>query len=176
VPQTKRNGELWKRKPLANVHQKIENHHLPSVIKVARLQQNNTGLVVNGEVCGRNCQMVVDTGSGFTIVKHCRISDTGTKFILETAGGDTIPVLGIHGAKIKYGQHEFNHLVLVANITDDVLMGLDLVKQHKFYLDLENSLIKVNRDEFSVKMTEQTTRRVTLQGNYLPRVMSGFKK
>jgi len=42
--------------------------------------------------------MVVDTESGFTIVRpdivrHCRISDAGTKFILETAGGDTILVL-----------------------------------------------------------------------------------
>jgi len=63
------------------------NHYQASatVIKVARLQKNNTSLKVNGKVCGRNCQMVVDTGTCFTIVrpdivKHCRINDTGTKF------------------------------------------------------------------------------------------------
>jgi len=55
--------------------------------------------------CGKNRQLVVDSGTCFTIVrpdivKHCKFSDTGAKFILETAGGDTMPVLGIHEAKI----------------------------------------------------------------------------
>jgi len=48
-----------------------------------------------------------------------------------------MPVLGIHDAKIKFGEHKFNHLVLVANITGDELMGLDLMQQHKFHLDLK---------------------------------------
>jgi len=90
---------------------------------------------------------------------------------LETAGGDTRTVLGIHEAKLQFGQHEFNHLVLIANLTDDILMRLDLMRQHTFHLDLENSVIKTKRNEFSVNMVEQTTRKVTLQGNYLPRVM-----
>jgi len=37
-------------------------------------------------------------------------------------------------------------------------------------LDQENSVIKTNKDEFSVKMVEQITRKVTLQEN-LPRAM-----
>lgn len=41
-------------------------------------------------------------------------------FILETAGGDLLLVFGIHEAKIKFRQYEFNHLALVANLTDDV--------------------------------------------------------
>jgi len=41
--------------------------------------------------------MVVDTGTCFTIVRPA-----------------------IHEVKINFGQYEFNHLVLVANITDDV--------------------------------------------------------
>jgi len=79
-----------------------------------------------------------------------------------------MPVLGIHEPKIKFGQFEFNHLVLVANITDEVLMGLDLMKQHKFHLDLENS---VNSSQLVLMMAEQATRRVTLQGNDLSRAM-----
>jgi len=90
-------------------------------------------------------------------VKHWRISDTGAKFILMYWESMKL--------KFKFEQHEFNHLVLVANITDDVLMGLKLMNQHKFHLDLENSVIKTNRDEFSVKMAEQTAKKVTLQIN-----------
>nr|WPV71156.1 MAG: replicase [Ips erranti-like virus 3] len=114
--------------------------------------------------------MVVDTGSCHTIVrpdivKHCRISDTGTKFILETAAGESMPVLGIHEAEVKLGRHVFNHTVFVANITDDVLMGLDLMEQHKFQLDLENRLIKTGQDEIVMMTPEQDmrVRKVTLQ-------------
>jgi len=82
-----------------------------------------------------------------------------------------MPVFEIYEAKIEFGQHEFNHLFLVANITEDVLMGLDVMWQHKFHFNLKNSIIKINRDEFSVKMVEQMKREVTLQGNYLPRAM-----
>jgi len=112
-----------KREGLANVHQtqKVTRNHYqasPTVIKETRLQQNNTSLIGNDKVCGRNCQMVVDTGTCFIIVrpdivKHCRISDTGAKFILETVGGDTMPVLAIYEAQIEFGQHESNHLVLL---------------------------------------------------------------
>jgi len=45
------------------------------------------------------------------------------------------------------------------------------MQQHKFHLDLENSVIKTNRDKFSVKMVERATRKVTSQRNNLPRAM-----
>jgi len=69
--------------------------------------------------------MVVLTGTCYTIVrpdivKHCGIIDTGAKFILEAGGGETMPVLGIHEAKIKYGQHEFGSCTIT---DDDTLMG-----------------------------------------------------
>lgn len=54
-------------------------------------QYDNTSLIVTGKFCGR-----VD------IVKYCRIGDTRTKFIVETAGGDSMPVLGIHEAEVKH--------------------------------------------------------------------------
>lgn len=40
-------------------------------------------------------------------------------------------------------------------ITEDALISLDLMKQHKFQLDLENSVTKTGQEEIAVKMTEQ---------------------
>jgi len=77
-------------------------------------------------------------------VKQCTIGVTGTKFILETAGDDSLCVLGIHEAKIKFGQYEFNHSVIVANTTDYVLKGLNLMEQKQ-----QNSVMKSGRDETS---------------------------
>lgn len=55
----------------------------------------------------------------------------------------------------------------MTNITDDVLMDLDLIKQHQFQLDLENSVMLL----IAVKITEQglSLRKAMLQGNDLPR-------
>jgi len=61
------------RERLTNVHKKQKltgnlYQASPTVIKVVRLQQNNTSFVVNGKVRGRNSQMVVDSGTCFSRV------------------------------------------------------------------------------------------------------------
>ncbi|KAJ8916404.1 hypothetical protein NQ315_014615 [Exocentrus adspersus] len=50
-------------------------------IKITQLQNNGSSLVVPGRICGRECEMILDTGSSHTIVKpnivaHCRIQNT----------------------------------------------------------------------------------------------------
>jgi len=66
---------------------------------------------------------------------------------METAGSDSMSVLGIHEPEVKLERQVFHHVVFVANITDDVLLGLDLMEQHKFQLDLENRVKKIGQDE-----------------------------
>ncbi|KAJ8915474.1 hypothetical protein NQ315_003237 [Exocentrus adspersus] len=96
------------------------------------LQCNGTSLAVPGRVCGRECKMIVDTGSSHTIgrpniVAHCKMQDTEEKYFLETARGEAIPVKGVHVAEIKIGKKTFKQKVFVADITDDVLLGLDVI-------------------------------------------------
>lgn len=45
------------------------------------------------------------------------------------------------------------------------------MNKHEFQLELENSVIKTNRDEIAVKKTEQglIAKKITLQENDLPR-------
>ncbi|KAJ8921196.1 hypothetical protein NQ315_013668 [Exocentrus adspersus] len=69
------------------------------------------------------------------IVAHCRIQDTGEKYPLETARGEVIPVKGVYLAEIKIGNNTFKQKVFVADITDDVLLGLDFISRD-FILDL----------------------------------------
>ncbi|KAJ8979132.1 hypothetical protein NQ317_016750 [Molorchus minor] len=128
-----------------------------SKIKVSRLRNDGTSLVVYGKVCGRDCQMVIDTGSYHTIVKpnilaHCKMKPTTNNFILETAGGETLPVIGVHEAEFQLGRTVFRHQVFVANITDDVLMGLELMKKHGFQLNLQERSIKTGQDEIIISM------------------------
>jgi len=97
------------------------------------------------------------------MVKYCRIGDTRIKFILVTAVGDSMNVPGIHEAQVKLGRQIFHHVVLVASITDDLLLGLDLMEQHKF--QLENRVIKTEQNEIVMTTPKQSLRtgKVTLQ-------------
>ncbi|KAJ8914386.1 hypothetical protein NQ315_017476 [Exocentrus adspersus] len=115
------------------------------------LQCNGASLAVPGRVCGRECKMIVDTGSSHTIVRpnivaHCKMQDTEKKYLLETARGEAIPVKGVHLAEIKIGKKTFKQKVFVADTTDDVLLGLDVMSKD-FLLDLPRGVMKINNKE-----------------------------
>ncbi|KAJ8910062.1 hypothetical protein NQ315_013317 [Exocentrus adspersus] len=120
-------------------------------IKITRLQNNGSSLVVPGRICGRECEMILDTGSSHTIVKpnivaHCRIQNTDEEYQLETANGEVIPVKGIHLAEIRLGNSTFRQEVFVADITDDVLLGLNVMAEQNFILDLPQRVLKTNSE------------------------------
>ncbi|KAJ8909425.1 hypothetical protein NQ315_003476 [Exocentrus adspersus] len=121
-------------------------------IKITRLQNNGSSLVVPGRICGRECEIILDTGSSHTIVKpnivaHCRIQNTDEDYQLETANGEVIPVKGIHLAEIRLGNSTFRQKVFVADITDDVLLGLNVMAEQNFILDLPQRVLKTNNEE-----------------------------
>ncbi|KAJ8913275.1 hypothetical protein NQ315_012893 [Exocentrus adspersus] len=96
--------------------------------------------------------MILDTGSSHTIVKpnivaHCRIQNTDEEYQLETANGEVIPVKGIHLAEIRLGNSTFRQEVFVADITDDVLLGLNVMAEQNFILDLPQRVLKTNNEE-----------------------------
>ncbi|KAJ8910126.1 hypothetical protein NQ315_003497 [Exocentrus adspersus] len=132
-------------------------------------QCNGASLAVPGRVCGRECKMIVDTGSSRTIVRpnivaHCKMQDTEEKYLLETARGEAIPVKGVHLAEIKIGKKTFKQKVFVADITDDVLLGLDVMSKD-FLLDLPRGIMKISNEEvhLNVLKTEVIpTRRVRI--------------
>ncbi|KAJ8912596.1 hypothetical protein NQ315_000465 [Exocentrus adspersus] len=121
-------------------------------IKITRLQNNGSSLVVPGRICGRECEMILDTGSSHTIVNsnivaHCRIQNTDEDYQLETANGEVIPVKGVHLAEIRLGNSTFRQKVFVADITDDVLLGLNVMAEQNFILDLPQRVLKTNNEE-----------------------------
>ncbi|KAJ8913809.1 hypothetical protein NQ315_002715 [Exocentrus adspersus] len=133
------------------------------------LQCNGASLAVPGRVCGRECKMIVDTGASHTIVRpnivaHCKMQDTEEKYLLETARGEAIPVKGVHLAEIKIGNMTFKQKVFVADITDDVLLGLDVMSKD-FLLDLPRGIMKINNEEVHLNVVKTEvipTRRVRI--------------
>ncbi|KAJ8910263.1 hypothetical protein NQ315_004999 [Exocentrus adspersus] len=96
--------------------------------------------------------MVLDTGSSHTIVKpnfvvHCRNQNINEEYQLETASGEVIPVKRVHFAEIRLGNSTFKQKVFVADITDDVLLGLNVMAEQNFILDLPQRILKTNNKE-----------------------------
>jgi len=110
--------------------------------------------------------MVVETGSWVYYRKIGRSKvlqgATGTKRILETAGGDYMSYLKIHEAEVMLGKHVFHHVVFVGNITEDVFLELDLMEQKSFCW--KNKMAKTGQDKIVMTTPEQYSRikKVTL--------------
>ncbi|KAJ8914068.1 hypothetical protein NQ315_017589 [Exocentrus adspersus] len=81
------------------------------------------------------------------IVAYCRIQNTDEDYQLETANGEVIPLKGIHLAEIRLGNSTFRQKVFVADITDDVLLGLNVMAEQNFILDLPQRVLKTNNEE-----------------------------
>ncbi|KAJ8911711.1 hypothetical protein NQ315_013173 [Exocentrus adspersus] len=133
------------------------------------LQCDGSSLIVPGRVCDRECQMIVDTGSSHTIVKpnivtHCRIQQQGTdeRYHLVTARDEWWRES--HLAEIRIGNKTYKQKVFVADTTDDVLLGLDVMSRD-FILDLPRGIMKINDEEVPLnvlKTAAMPTRKVRI--------------
>ncbi|KAJ8911712.1 hypothetical protein NQ315_013174 [Exocentrus adspersus] len=116
---------------------------------------------------------------GHTIVKpnimaHCRIQGTDERYHLETTIGEGIPVEGVNLAEIRICNKTFKQKIFVADITDDVLFGLDVMLKD-FILDLPRGIMKINDEEVPLNVLKTKaipTRRVRIveDATLLPKV------
>ena len=122
-------------------------------MNVSQLQSNNGSLIVEGAIFDRNCRMTVDTGASRTFVKPSviaawRVEPTATCYKLLTATGETAPVHGICNVEIQLGRQRIEHPALVADIIDDVILGLDFLQSKKgVVLDLESGVLRLGDEE-----------------------------
>ena len=67
---------------------------------------------------------------------------------------------------IKIGDGEFKHEVLVADIMDEVILGMDFMKNNGFILDIQQGLLRYSNIELPLRMNEEspiTARRVVME-------------
>ncbi|KAK9709155.1 hypothetical protein QE152_g26784 [Popillia japonica] len=99
--------------------------------KLTRMVHNLTdardSIFVHGHIDGRQCTMLLDTGATKTAVSAV-----------------------IHGEvqmSITIGRTRIEHRVLVADIEEEFILGVDVMQPHNFNLDLENGVIRVGSDK-----------------------------
>jgi len=73
--------------------------------------------------------------------------------ILETANGDRIVVHGEAVVQITIGSFKHQAKVLVADIVDTFILGLDLMDELDVKIDLKNKLLRIGNEEISAEET-----------------------
>ena len=136
-----------------------DENKAPEVIyTVGTLVHKDNALTITGYIDGLvECRIVVDTGSTVTIVrpdivKRCKgmlFSDTvrPTKSLLRTATGDSALMNGRCKLKINLGRTETLHDVLVADITDECILGLDFMLENNCSLDMVAGKFLIDTEE-----------------------------
>ena len=99
--------------------------------------------------------MLVDTGASVTILKReifeklppsSKDKLEAVSLTLVTATGESMPFIGSLNVDIVVGEHVFSHQILIADIQNDGILGIDFLSSHKIDVLLSKSCLSVKND------------------------------
>ncbi|KAJ8959591.1 hypothetical protein NQ318_021769 [Aromia moschata] len=135
----------------------------------AEIRRVVEGMLEKRQIRCWNC----DTGATRTIIRPdiagtaARI--TPTSWRLRTATGDPATIRGETNITIVIGNVSFEHRALVAEIEDELILGMDIMNTKGFELDFKNNVLKINGEEIILhRKTEETIRVVLAEDTAVP--------
>lgn len=121
----------------------------PTII-VTRIKRNEKSIVVNGEINGMGRILTLDTGATNSLLRRGLDNfnvQPATDIQLRTATGEQAEVYGRTWCKIGIGDKLFEHEFIVADITDDVIIGSDFLLDNGFVMDMKNCSLRYENME-----------------------------
>lgn len=73
---------------------------------------------------------------------------------ISGATGEMTPVKGPSNEDIQMENMSICHRVLIADISDEVIIGLDLLKHYKIILDIGSGLIRIGEEKLMMMNNE----------------------
>ncbi|KAJ8960072.1 hypothetical protein NQ318_009514 [Aromia moschata] len=124
-------------------------------------------------VDGKERLLPLDTGATRTIIRPDIVGTaariTPTSWRLRTATGDPATIRGETNITIVIGNVSFEHRALVAEIEDELILGMDIMNTKGFELDFNNNVLKINGEEIVLhRKTEETIRIVLAEDTAVP--------
>ncbi|GLV33391.1 hypothetical protein CBL_20136 [Carabus blaptoides fortunei] len=142
----------------------VTNGTVPEVIHIQALHSYDNGLLAEGEVDGVRCHMVVDTGANVTLV-HQKIIKLAQpprsqgqpidNMELRTVIGERAPITEQRKINIHIGHTSVMHTVYIANIEDDVILGLDFLRRYRCVIDPVNNLLRIGHEDVMLENRNQ---------------------
>ncbi|KAJ8962916.1 hypothetical protein NQ318_001327 [Aromia moschata] len=135
----------------------------------AEIRRVVEGILEKRQIRCWNC----DTGATRTIIRPDIVGTaariTPTSWRLRTATGDPATIRGETNITIVIGNVSFEHRALVAEIEDELILGMDIMNTKGFELDFKNNVLKINGEEIVLhRKTEETIRVVLAEDTAVP--------
>ena len=99
--------------------------------------------------------MTIDTGASVTIVRPDIVAGRPERkpsraYVLQTASGETLPMLREALVELTLGQRALSIWVFVAEVTDEFILGLDVLRAYDASVDLGRHLLRLGQEEVTL--------------------------
>ena len=125
----------------------------PRVVSIKSLSKIKESLTLEGEIDGHMKTITLNTGTAVSLIKRRpsnpgRIQPLLKNTILRTVTWDSAPVHEEADINITLGCKIINHRTMVADIEDDFIFGMNVIKQYSFSFDPIMNTVKFGNEEF----------------------------
>ncbi|UYV82319.1 K02A2.6-like [Cordylochernes scorpioides] len=135
-----------KGRPLAGVDA------VPKIVSIQRMRRAWDTLMIEIIVNSKKIKATVDTGAMVSLIRKDALRTAPRplhrKMMLRTVTGDTAPIEGELDVDIRLGGTRFDHRVLVADIEDEFILGMDIIREHGFTFDPTQGILRLGDESF----------------------------
>ncbi|KAL3265744.1 hypothetical protein HHI36_009945 [Cryptolaemus montrouzieri] len=129
----------------------------PEIVIRGATPSDRSSLYVFGYVNDKPVDLLVDTGATKTIIRpDVLLFEKPTKRKgskkLQTETGQEIPTHGIMRVNLEIGSLVFRHEVTPADIKEEVILGMNVIKRFGINLDLKKDVLRIDNERFRLKM------------------------
>ena len=148
----------------------------PREIKVSQLHRVPSSLLLESYVNRRKRVFTIDTSASSSIVRPgflsgMKVNKKQNRMVIRTATGDMAAVHGEVDLDLQIRRLRFTHKVIMAEIIDNFILGLDVMEKYGFILDVGERVLKIGNEEFTLSTANdqfQKARRLTAQTVKIP--------
>jgi hypothetical protein len=128
-------------------------------------------LTADGWIQEKPCRVTIDTRASATVDRPDIVA--GLPYVLQTASGETMPVVKEAHVELTMGRRTLRSWVFVADIKGDFILGLDILRAYEASVDIGRRVLRLGRDEVPVRETptesvSKRTRPIENRRNWRP--------
>ncbi|KAJ3652222.1 hypothetical protein Zmor_018205 [Zophobas morio] len=125
-----------------------------SEVKIRSFTKDN-GSTVSGKIYENPAAITIDTGAEVSIVRNGLVRAEDVEVIpetirLKTVIGESTLIMGEAEVEICVGQLKISHRVLVANMEDDFILGMDLISRRGLTIDPMKKVLRLGNEDFEL--------------------------
>ncbi|KAL3274971.1 hypothetical protein HHI36_019746 [Cryptolaemus montrouzieri] len=136
-------------------HESTHSSHAPEIVIREATPSDRSSLYVFYSVNDKSVHLLIDNGTTKTIMgPDVLLCEKPTKrrvpVKLLTATGQEIPMHGILRVNLEIGSRVVRHEVIAADIAEEVILGMDVIKRCGFNPDLKKDVLRIDNEEIPI--------------------------